>query len=219
MAVETGSLAVPFGRDVAPAINRLLSLPYALKIATKDFHPDDHISFDTVHPSSEIRAVESSITLINPLNSADLQTIPIWPKHCVQGTKGAEIISELDSSKFDLVLEKGRDKTVEMFSAFADVFGNTSDAASLDLAPFLRKNGINRVDVVGLAGDYCVACTALDARKEGFGVFVIEEGIRSIDPGSEGWGASKAKFQTAGIRTVSIDDPEILGLASQSVED
>lgn len=97
-----------------------------------------------------------------------------------------------------------------MFSAFADVFGNKSDAASHDLAALLRKNNIHRVDVVGLAGDYCVACTALDARKEGFEVFVIEEAIKSIDPGSEGWGTSKAKFQMAGIRTVSIDDTESL---------
>ena len=219
LIIQTGSLAVPSGRDVAPAINRLLSLPYALKIATKDFHPHDHVSFDTAHSSPDIRPFESSITLTNPLNHADSRTILIWPKHCIQGTRGAEIIPELDSSKFDLVLEKGRDSKVEMYSAFADVFGNKSDAASHDLAALLRQNNINWVDVVGLAGDYCVTCTALDARKEGFNVCVIEEGIKSIDPGVEGWGVSKAKFQIAGIRTVSIDDPEILALASRSLED
>ena len=109
-----------------------------------------------------------------------------------------------------MVLEKGRDKNVEMYSAFADVFGNKTEAASHDLAALLRKNDIHRVDVVGLTGDFCVKCTALDARKEGFEVFVIEEGIKSIDPGSEGWGRSKAKFQIAGISTVSIDDTESL---------
>lgn len=204
-------MPVPSGRDVAPAINRLLSLPYALKIATKDFHPDDHISFDTAHPYSEIKAFDSSITLTNPLNGAESQRIRIWPKHCVQGTKGAEIIPEIDSSKFDVVLEKGKDKKVEMFSAFADVFGNKSDAASHDLAALLRNSNISRVDIVGLAGDYCVAHTALDARKEGFEVFVVEEGVKSINPGSEGWEASKANFQNVGIRTVSIDDLEVAG--------
>ena len=104
------------------------------------------------------------------------------------------------------MLEKGRDKNVEMLSAFADVFGNKSETASHDLAALLKKENIRRVDIVGLAGDYCVQFTALDARREGFEVFLIEEGIKSIDPGSEGWGTSKAKFHSAGIRTVSIDD-------------
>lgn len=192
----------------------MLSLPYFLKIATKDFHPSDHISFETVHRSPEIRAFESSVTITNPLNNAEFQRIPVWPSHCVQGTEGAQIIPELESSKFDLVLEKGRDKNVEMFSAFADAFGNKSDAASHDLAALLRKKDITRVDIVGLAGDYCVTHTALDARKEGFEVFVIKEGIRSINPGGEGWGTSRAKFDAVGIRTISIDDPEVIGLAS-----
>lgn len=148
--------------------------------------------------------------LTDPQNNAEPLSIPIWPEHCIEGTKGAEIIPELESSILDIVLEKGRDKNVEMFSAFADVFGNKSEAASHDLVALLRKNNIRRVDVVGLAGDYCVKCTALDARKEGFEVFVIEEGVKSIDSGSEGWEASKAKFQSAGIRTVSIDDTESL---------
>jgi nicotinamidase-related amidase len=212
-------LAVPSGRDIAPTINRLLSLPYALKIATKDFHPNNHVSFDTAHPSVEIRAFESFVTLTNPLNNADSRKIPIWPKHCVQGTKGAEIIPEIDGAKLDVVLEKGRDENVEMFSAFADVFGNKSDAASLDLAALLRTSNISRVDIVGLAGDYCVACTALDAQKEGFEVFIIEEGVKSIDPGPEGWGKSKEALQTAGVRIVSVDDPDIAFLGPAISED
>lgn len=148
--------------------------------------------------------------LTDPQNNAEPLSIRIWPEHCIQGTKGADIIPELESSKFDVVLEKGGDKNVEMLSAFADVFGKKSVAASHDLTALLRENNIHRVDVVGLAGDYCVKCTALDARKESFEVFVIEEGVKSIDPGSEGWEASKAKFQSAGIRTVSIDDTESL---------
>jgi nicotinamidase-related amidase len=109
------------------------------------------------------------------------------------------------------VLEKGKDKNVEMFSAFADVFGNK---ASHDLAALLRTNKITRVDIVGLAGDYCVTQTALDARKEGFEVFVIKEGVKSINPGSEGWGTSRAKFDGVGIRTIGINDSEVVGLAS-----
>lgn len=191
---------------MATTVNKLLSLPYALKIATKDAHPDDHVSFDTSHVSTDIKAFESTVDVTNPLNNRDVRKIPIWPAHCVRGTKGAEIIPEINQSEFDLVLEKGKDKNVEMFSAFADVFGNKSDAASHDLATTLRGHGIKHVDVVGLAGDYCVKHNALDAKKEGFVVSVIEEGTRSVNPGDDGWGATAKEFVDAGVGIVHVDD-------------
>lgn len=129
--------------------------------------------------------------------------------HCVQGTKGAEIIPEIDTSKFDVIMEKGKDNTVEMFSAFADAFGNKSKAASLDLAVLLRKYNIHRVHIAGLAGDFCVKCTALDASKEGFEVFVVDEGVRSVNAAPEGWEAVLTDFQRADIKVVSIEGPEM----------
>ena len=129
--------------------------------------------------------------------------------HCVQGTKGAEIIPEIDTSKFDVIMEKGKDNTVEMFSAFADAFGNKSNAASLDLAVLLKKYNIHQVHIAGLAGDFCVKCTALDASKEGFEVFVVDEGVRSVNAAPEGWEAVLKDFQRADIKVVSIEGPEM----------
>lgn len=193
-------------------INKLLSLPYALKVATKDFHPKDHISFDTTLPSPSKKAFESFVTITNSTDPLDTRDIPVWPAHCVQGTKGAEIIPEIEMSNVDVVVEKGRDKNTEMFSVFSDVFGNKSEAASIDLAALLKSHAISRVDIAGLAGDYCVRCCALDARKEGFEVLVINEGIRSVDQGSKGWGAAVKEFEDAGIIAVSITDPKIMRL-------
>lgn len=128
----------------------------------------------------------------------------------MQGTKGAEIIPEIDASKLDEVVEKGKDSRLEMFSGFADVFGNkSSEAASQDLAALLHRAGITSVFTVGLAGDYCVKCTALDAKKEGFEVYVVQEATRSVDAGEKGWGIATKEMEKAGIEIISIHGPEI----------
>ena len=197
------------GRDIAPAINELLSLPFALKIATKDWHPSDHVSFDTSHPSPDIKPFVSKVTIHNPDNVSESLEIPIWPVHCVQGTKGAEIISEIDVSKLDHIVEKGRDRRVEMFSAFSTCFGTKSSAASHDLGSLLRQANITNVFITGLAGDFCVRCTAIDANKEGFKVYIIDEAVRSINNGEGGWGEVQAEMMDKCINIVSIKGPEM----------
>ena len=185
-------------------------MPFALKVATRDSHPQDHVSFHTSHGPPNNRPFESFVDIHDPGNESRTYEIPIWPVHCVQGTKGAEIIPEIDVSKFDMIVEKGKDKRLEMFSAFADVFGNkSSDAASIDLADTLKDAGITHVFVVGLAGDYCVGCTAIDAKKEGFEVYVIEDVTRSVDAGEKGWGAYKKKMEKIGIMIVRSDGSEV----------
>ncbi|KAI4249671.1 MAG: hypothetical protein L6R40_000460 [Gallowayella cf. fulva] len=144
-----------------------------------------------------------------PPNPSETTTIPIWPAHCVQGTPGAEIIPEIDIAKIDRIIDKGRDRSVEMFSAFSDAFGNQSDAASFDLGAYLKKNGIKHVFVVGIAGEYCVRCTALDARKQGFDVCVVEDAVKSIDSGEKGWEAAQMEFGERRVRLVSSDGPEV----------
>lgn len=209
-SAQEGSLAVAGGRDIAPAINTLLSLPFALKVATRDFHPQDHISFGISHDSPNNKPFESSVKIFNPSNISQSHEIPIWPVHCVQGTKGADIIPEIDMAKIDMTVEKGQDRTVEMFSSFADVFGNKSlEATNIDLADTLKDAGITHVFVVGIAGDFCVKCTALDAKKEGFQVCVLEEVTKSVDPGEKGWGAAKEEMKKAGIKITSADGPEV----------
>lgn len=199
------------GRDIAPAINELLSLPFALKIATKDWHPSDHVSFDTSHRSPDIKPFVSKITIHNPDDVSESLEIPIWPVHCVQGTKGAEIISELDVSKLDHIVEKGRDKRVEMFSAFSTCFGTKSNAASHDLASLLRQANITNVFLTGLAGDFCVRSTAMDANKEKFKVYIIHEAVRSIDSSEAGWGVVQGEMVGKGIDIISIRGPEMSG--------
>ena len=197
------------GRDIAPNINNLLALPFVLKIATKDAHPSGHVSFATSH-SPQHKAFESVFKISNPSDETHSYEIPLWPPHCVQGTRGAEIIPEMDVSKIDEIIEKGKDSRVEMFSAFADVFGSKSPgAASQDLAELLNHAGISHVFIVGLAGDYCVKCTALDAKKEGFGVYVVQEATRSVNAGEKGWGATRKELGEAGIEIISIDSTEV----------
>ena len=197
------------GRDIVPTINSLLSLPFLLKIATKDAHPQNHVSFATSH-SPQHKAFESVFKIANPSDETQSYEIPLWPAHCVQGTKGAEIIPEIDVSKVDEVVEKGKDSRLEMFSGFADVFGSKSLlAASHDLAELLHHAGITHVFTVGLAGDYCVKCTALDAKKEGFGVYVVQEATRSVNAGEKGWGTATKEMEKAGIEIISTEGPEI----------
>ena len=185
-------------------------MPFALKVATRDFHPLDHVSFHTSHGPPNNKPFESFVNIHDPSNESRTYEIPIWPVHCVQGTKGAEIIPEIDVSKLNMIVEKGRDKRLEMFSAFADVFGNkSSDAASIDLADTLKDAGITHVFVVGLAGDYCVGCTAVDAKKEEFEVYVIEDVTRSVDAGEKGWGAYKKEMEKIGIKIIRFDGPEV----------
>lgn len=197
------------GREVAPMINSLLSLPFALKIATKDAHPQDHVSFATSHPPPN-KAFESFFKISNPSDQTQSYEIRLWPAHCVQGTWGAEIIPEIDVSKLDEVVEKGKDSRLEMLSGFADVFGNTSsEAASQDLAGLLHRAEITHVFTVGLAGDYCVKCTALDGKKEGFEVYVVQEATRSVDAGEKGWGTATKEMRQAGIEIISMEGPEV----------
>jgi len=201
-----GSLAVAGGRDIAPTINDLLQLPFALKVASKDYHPRDHVSFER---PGETRAFESYTTITNPFNASESTQTRVWPVHCVQGTPGSDIIPEIDVSQLDYVVEKGRDKRVEMYSAFADAFGNKFDAASLDLAAKLRERGVTHVYVVGLAGDHCVRWTALDAKHEGFVAYIIKEGTRCVDPGQKGWGATVKEMEESGVDIVSVEGSEV----------
>ena len=144
------------------------------------------------------------------MNESQSHSIPLWPSHCVQHSQGADIIPEIDASKLDTIVDKGRDKRVEMFSAFADVFGaKSSEAASTDLTELLKRAGITNIFVVGLAGDFCVKCTALDAKREGFETVVVEDAVKSVDPSTNGWGAAKEDLEQAGIQVVNMGSPEV----------
>ncbi|CAG8115488.1 unnamed protein product [Penicillium olsonii] len=213
-----GSLAVQDGRSIASVINRLLAKPgFATRVFTKDYHPANHISFATNHPGPENKPFESCIEMKNPASGKGSETKAqrLWPVHCVTGTAGAAIIPEMNISSTDLVVHKGMRFDVEMYSVFADAFGNcdpgtNSHSVSVDVAAVLTQQGITDVFVVGLAGDYCVKDTAIDAAKAGFKSYIVEEGTKCVD--AAGWDDVKKELITAGVRLVSIDDPIVEGV-------
>ncbi|KAI1374345.1 pyrazinamidase/nicotinamidase [Hypoxylon crocopeplum] len=199
-----GSLAVSNGREITSLINKLLTFPFVIKIATKDWHPRDHVSFAANHEGRV--AFEDVITIVNPYNASETYESRLWPVHCVQGTPGAELVPELQIGKFDMILEKGTDPRVEMYSPFYDPFTSPRVYDS-GLARALRDKQVTDVYVVGLAADYCVKNAAVDAAKEGFKTYLIEECTRAVDP--SGWLECKEGIEASGAKVVSFDGPEV----------
>jgi nicotinamidase-related amidase len=199
-------MAVDGGRDIVPAVNELLALPFSVKVATKDWHPKDHISFASNHPAPNNKPYESFTIINNPLNPDETEKTRLWPVHCVQGTGGAELLPELDVSKLDHIVEKGQDKRVEMYSAFADPFKNPSVTRS-DLAQTLRNANITDVFVVGLAADYCVKFTAIDSQKEGFKTWVIRDATKAVDPAA--MEEVYKEYEGLGVLIIGTDDAQV----------
>lgn len=161
-----GALAVPDGDAVIAPINRLLGqFPHA--VLTQDWHPPGHVSFVTSHPGR-----------------APFETVPLaygpqvlWPEHCVQGSAGAELAPTLNAARAELVIRKGHHRHVDSYSAFLEADRRTPTG----LAGYLRERGFTRVVLCGLATDYCVAWSALDARTAGFEAVVVADAVRGID--------------------------------------
>jgi len=160
-----GRLAVPDGDAVVPLINRL-ARRFANVILTQDWHPAGHRSFASTHPG---RQPFETIRL--PYGAQVL-----WPDHCVQGTEGAALAPALDIQHAVLVLRKGYRAPVDSYSAF-----NEADGTPTGLAGYLRERGIGRVVLAGLATDFCVGFSAIDARHAGFAAVVIDDACRGID--------------------------------------
>ncbi|KAI9826972.1 MAG: hypothetical protein M1819_007066 [Sarea resinae] len=203
-----GSLAVPSGRAVAPTINTLLTLPFTTKIATRDWHPKDHISFASNHPAPDNIPAKSTTTIVNPRNSRETSTTLLWPDHCIQHTPGADLIPELDAKRLDRVIDKGRQPGFETYSAFGAPFRDPVVAeCESGLKEALRGKGVSHVFVVGLAADFCVACTAADAAEAGFETLIVEEGVRAVD--GQGWGEKRRELKLKGVRVVGLEGQEV----------
>ncbi|KAF3166528.1 NAD(+) salvage pathway protein [Orbilia oligospora] len=202
-----GSLAVGNGRDVIPVINTLLANPaFTTRIATKDWHPSTHISFASNHPAPNNVPFTSYTTITNPHNPSETYKTRLWPDHCVQGTKGAELVPELDQSLIDEIVEKGTDDRVEMYSCFHDPFEHPRVSDS-GLVEGLQKKDVTHVYVVGLAMDYCVKYSAIDAKKAGFEVYVVEEGTKAVDPSA--WEEVRKELEGYGIVMVGTGGGEM----------
>jgi nicotinamidase/pyrazinamidase len=185
-----GSLAVKDGDQVIPVINRI-ARGFANVVTTQDWHTPGHISFASSHPGKK------------PFDVIDLPygKQVLWPDHCVQGTAGAALSKDLKIPQAELVLRKGFHKNVDSYSAFMEADGKTTTG----LADYLNARGLRRVFVAGLATDFCVAWTALDARKAGFETYVIEDACRGIDTNgslAKAW----ADMARAGVKRIRSSD-------------
>jgi nicotinamidase/pyrazinamidase len=161
-----GSLAVPRGDEIVPVVNRL-ARRFENIVLTQDWHPAGHHSFASAHPGRK-----PFDTLRLPYGDQVL-----WPDHCVQGSSGSALHEDLSILQAQLVIRKGWHRDVDSYSAFIE--GDRITRTGLE--GYLRERGIDRVFVCGLATDFCVAWTALDARQLGFQAAVIEDASRGID--------------------------------------
>lgn len=184
-----GALAVADGDAVIPLVNRLAPA-FATVVLTQDWHPPGHRSFASAHSG---RAAFETVRL--PYGEQVL-----WPDHCVQATPGAALAPALAVPHAALILRKGCNPDVDSYSAFAE-----ADGASTGLAAWLRARGITSVVLAGLATDYCVAWSALDAARAGFATAVVEDACRAIDLGGSLAAAWNAMAR-AGIRRLHSAD-------------
>ncbi|MGI9525871.1 MAG: bifunctional nicotinamidase/pyrazinamidase [Weeksellaceae bacterium] len=162
-----GSLAVEGGDEIIPLINKLIQ-DYDLVLATQDWHPADHKSFASQHPGME------------PYATTELNGLPqvLWPDHCVQGTHGAEFHQDLDFKKVEAIFRKGMNAEIDSYSGFFD----NGHLKTTGLSGYLKEKGVSEVHFVGLAADFCVYYSMMDALKEGFEVTLIENATRAIFP-------------------------------------
>ncbi len=185
-----GSLAVKEGDQVIPVINRIAK-GFENVVMTQDWHTAHHISFASSHEGKK------------PFEMIKLPygDQVLWPDHCVQGTESAALAKELDIPKAELIIRKGFHNDVDSYSAFLEADKETRTG----LAGYLKERRIDTVFVTGLATDFCVAWTAIDARHAGLTTYVVEDACRGIDVGgslAKAW----ADMRTAGVERIQSSD-------------
>ena len=182
-----GALAVADGDAVVPVINGLAER-FAHVVLTQDWHPPGHSSFASSHPGSA-----PFETIAMPYGQQTL-----WPDHCVQGTNGAAFHPQLETERAELVIRKGFRGEIDSYSAFYENDRRTPTG----LAGYLRERGLRRIFLAGLATDFCVYYSAVDARRLGFDVVLVEAGCRAIDLAGS-LDAAWAEMATAGVQRVN----------------
>ncbi|HYK35550.1 bifunctional nicotinamidase/pyrazinamidase [Alloacidobacterium sp.] len=182
-----GALPVPHGDEVVPVINRLAPL-FTCVVLTQDYHPAGHLSFASSHsgekPFNTTRVIYGEQTL--------------WPDHCIQGSEGAAFHRDLDTTSARLVLRKGFRREIDSYSAFQE----NDRVTKTGLAGYLRELGIERVFLAGLAYDYCVHYSAVDARGAGFKAVVIEDACRAIGLNNS-VEAARSEFSSCGVEQIT----------------
>ncbi len=164
-----GALEVSKGDEIIPVIN-YLQKDYELIVATQDWHPANHQSFASQHPDKL------------PFESIELAGIPqiLWPDHCIQDSYGAQFSDDLDLSRVEAIFRKGMNPTIDSYSGFYD----NGRLKNTGLSGYLKDRAVDEVHVCGLAADFCVFFTAMDALKEGFKTSIISKATKAIDKGA-----------------------------------
>lgn len=190
--IPGGQLAVPGGDEIVALINRIAS-HFKQVVIAQDWHPAGHASFASSHPGRK------------PYDSVQLpygaQTL--WPVHCVQATHGAELHADLNLPHAQLIIRKGCNPDIDSYSAFVEADHKTTTG----LAGYLKARGIDTVYLVGLALDFCVMYSALDARAAGFNTFVVVDACRAIDMDGS-LAEAMRRMQAAGVQLITANDVE-----------
>ena len=183
-----GALAVPRGDEVVSVANRIQG-QFDLVVATQDWHPKNHGSFAVNHPGK------------NPGDVIDLNGLQqiLWPVHCVQNTKGAEFAPGLDKSSWSKIFPKGTDAGMDSYSGFFD----NGKRKATGLGDYLKETGATDVYVMGLATDYCVSFTALDAVGLGYKTHLVLNGCRGVNLKDGDVDREILKMKSAGINLVN----------------
>jgi nicotinamidase/pyrazinamidase len=185
-----GSLAVKDGEQVVPVINRIAKA-FANVVMTQDWHTPGHISFASAHPGTK------------PFDAIKLAygEQVLWPDHCVQGTSSADISKDISIPQAELIVRKGYHKDMDSYSAFFEADHKTPTG----LGGYLAQRGIDKTFVTGLATDFCVAWTALDARSIGLETYVVEDACRGIDTKGS-LAAAWTAMEKAGVKRITSED-------------
>lgn len=189
--VPGGALAVPEGDQIIPLVNRLQK-DFDMIVATKDWHPTNHGSFASNHTGTK----PGDIVDLNGLQQI------LWPDHCVQNTKGSEFVTLLDTSRIVKVFHKGTDPGIDSYSTFFD----NAQRKSTGLENFLKGKGVKEVYIAGLATDYCVKYSALDAIRLGFDTTVIIDACRGVNLNPDDSDKAIEEMKQAGIKIVERKD-------------
>jgi len=183
-----GSLAVEQGDEVVPVINGLLPR-FPLVVATQDWHPPDHVSFASSHPGRYP---------LDVVQAAGIEQV-LWPDHCVRGTRGAELHPRLDAARVGLVLRKGMRTGLDSYSAFFENDRRTDTG----LRHFLKGMKARELVVCGLATDYCVLASAMDARRLGFRVILVSDACKGVDFPRGSVAKAIETMKKAGVRVLT----------------
>ena len=179
-----GSLAVPHGDEVVPVANGLMP-KFEIVIATQDWHPPDHLSLVSQHPGRQV----GDVVVLDGAEQV------LWPDHCVQNTFGAEFSAKLNQTGIQHVVQKGTDRTIDSYSGFFD----NARRKKTPLEDQLRARGVDTLHVMGLATDYCVKATVLDAVDLGFRTVLILAGVRGVELNRGDCQRAIEQMRTAGV--------------------